>query len=150
MPLSRLSALIKDLFSSSESFDMEDVASEITPAEIRSSALTYDLTTATAHFNKLNDQKMQLTFIGELIGIKSVPNEVITGLVHLYSHPDSIYMRMKQELAAADMHLLDLKVSEETITKETFLQMHNELLFQKFPKSTLAKNAITALLSEMT
>jgi len=149
MPLSRLSALIKDLFSSSESFDIEDVASEITAAQIKSSTLTHDLITATAYFNKLNEQK-QLAFIGELMADKSVPEEVVTGVVQLYSHPDSIYMRMKQELALADTHLLDLKESEQGIIKETFLQMHNALLFQKFPKSTLAKNAIAALLSEMT
>jgi hypothetical protein len=145
MPLSRLNALIKDLFSSSESIDidLENPVPEITPV------LAHDLITATTHFNKLKDQKAQLTFIGELMRDKSVPEEVITGLVRLYSHPDHIYMRMKHGLAVADTHLLDLKKSEETITKETFMQMHNELFFKKFPKSTLAQSVIADLLSEM-
>lgn len=154
MPLSRLSALIKDLFSSSEISDveMEETITQATPTlqeQIRSAALANDLTAAAAHFISMKDQKAQLKLIGELMGEKGVSEEMISALVHLYNNPDKIYMQMKRELAATDTHLLDLKAIEQGVTKETFLQMNNQLFFQKFSKSTLAKNSIATLLSEM-
>jgi len=148
--ISPLYAFFRDLFTSSEEESPnEEMQEENKPMIItlqeHDAIISQDLTAAVSHFKQMTDRLAQLRLLNELMKEERVAPSYINDLVHHYPGKQVIFDRMKQLLETHDLVNLTDKT---TVQKETYLQMDNETLFGKFPKSTLAMIAISQLIQE--